>query len=185
MDAYVTYYILFAASTISFFLGFIYKKYKTILWLESTITFISSCMYYYYMDKPGHMWRYVDWALTTPLLLISLSLILSEWTNILFPLWIIPLDLLLVFLGYAGEVGWMTKQQANMVRFIPFVMIFVCLYSRYKPKGTAAILFYSYLGLWFSYGVAYVTDPSLYNMLDAISKTLISLFLYGSILWNL
>ena len=80
------------------------------------------------------MWRYVDWALTTPLLLISLSLILSEWTNILFiPLWIVPLDLLLVFLGYAGEVGWMTKQQANMVRFIPFVMIFV--YTQYiNPK---------------------------------------------------
>jgi len=101
---------------------------------------------------------------------------------------VILLDLFMLSFGYAGEIGWMTKQIADVCGFIPFIALFALLYKKYKPKGTAGFLFFTYLLVWSGYGVVYLLDETNmnigYNILDSISKAMISLFISGFILIN-
>lgn len=196
-----TYGALFFSSCLSCLL-FFYRtgKARIILGIESTITGVACCIYYLYIQKIkqynetgyGLSWngynqlRYLDWAITTPLMLLSISYIFSKNRNTPLPiattLQIILLDLTMLAFGYAGEMNWIEKKKASLLGFIPFVMMFSVLYKIYirstNHKGSIS-LFIFYFILWSMYGVIYLLPEGQMNnafaVMDCISKAGISL----------
>ena len=192
----ITYWVLFISSCISTIL-FFYRKgtTRTILGIESMITGIASCVYYVYLQRiktdgfglNGLIpLRYLDWLFTTPLMLLSISYLFSKNLNIALPvpvtLWVIFLDILMLAFGYAGEMNLLEKNKAQLIGFIPFVMMFAILYNTYfrgpMNIGNISILSF-YLVLWTLYGVVYLLPEEqvndLYTILDAVSKGIFSL----------
>lgn len=196
-----TYTALFFSSSISSIL-FFYRtgKARIILGIESTVTGIASVIYYLYIQKIKHYnetgdgmdWngfktlRYIDWSITTPLMLLSISYIFSKNLNIPLPILttakIILLDLVMLAFGYSGEIGWLEKRKATLLGFIPFVVMFTILFKTYiRPtdhKGSI-MLFSFYFILWSMYGFIYLLPEEQMNdafaVMDCISKAVISL----------
>ena len=193
----IAYGILFFSSCLSTVLIF-YKKgrARNILGIESMITGIAAFVYHVYLlrmneyesgDWKGmHPLRYLDWLITTPLMLLSISYLFSKNLNIALPgiatLWVIFLDILMLAFGYAGEINLLEKNKAQLLGFIPFVMMFAILYNTYFRGpiniGNISILAF-YLVLWSLYGVVYILPESqvndLYTILDTVSKGIFSL----------
>ena len=191
-----TYGALFFSSCLSGLL-LLYRtgKARIILGIESTITGVACCIYYLYIQKikqyneTGYGYnqlRYLDWAITTPLMLLSISYLFSKNLNVPLPiattLQIIMLDLTMLSFGYAGEMNWIEKNKASLLGFIPFVMMFSLLYKIYiRPtdhKGSIT-LFTVYFMIWSMYGFVYLLPEEQMNnvfaIMDCISKAGISL----------
>lgn len=199
----ITYYSLFFVSCLSFFISFFIKsvEHRNILWLESTITGISSCMYFFYIKKIKNIndeicqeinWkkigflRYIDWAITTPMMLLSLSMILSLNGGIKIDIvqigYIFILDWFMLYVSYAGENNVIDRTTANILEFIPFVIIFGLLYNKFiKNKNIKQnnMIFIYYFIVWFLYGIMYMFDEktmnTYFNILDLFSKTFITI----------
>ena len=98
-------------------------KWKTSLTVSGLVTLIAAVHYFYMRDvwvstgTSPTVFRYIDWLLTVPLLMIEFYLILSEVTKVpagVFWRLLIGSIAMLGF-GYAGEAGWMDAKMA----FIP------------------------------------------------------------------
>lgn len=187
--------MLFFSSCFSGLL-FFYRtgKARIILGIESTITGIASCIYHFYIYKMEsgdvnfdlfNKIRYLDWVITTPLMLLSISYVFSKNLNIPLPipttLGVIFLDLIMLAFGYAGEVNWLEKEKAQFLGFIPFILMFSILYKTYRPRNHIgnSYLFLFYFILWTIYGLIYVLPESeknnAYAIMDCLSKAIVSL----------
>ena len=98
-------------------------KWKTSLTVSGLVTLIAAVHYFYMRDvwvatgTSPTVFRYIDWLLTVPLLMIEFYLILSAVTKVpagVFWRLLIGSIAMLGF-GYAGEAGWMDAKMA----FIP------------------------------------------------------------------
>jgi|TARA_B110000967_G_scaffold825_1_gene845 bacteriorhodopsin len=98
-------------------------KWKTSLTVSGLVTLIAAVHYFYMRDvwvstgTSPTVFRYIDWLLTVPLLMIEFYLILSAVTKVpagVFWRLLIGSIVMLGF-GYAGEAGWMDAKMA----FIP------------------------------------------------------------------
>jgi len=98
-------------------------KWKTSLTVSGLVTLIAAVHYFYMRDvwvstgTSPTVFRYIDWLLTVPLLMIEFYLILSAVTKVpagVFWRLLIGTIAMLGF-GYAGEAGWMDAKMA----FIP------------------------------------------------------------------
>ena len=98
-------------------------KWKTSLTVSGLVTLIAAVHYLYMRDvwvstgTSPTVFRYIDWLLTVPLLMIEFYLILSAVTKVpagVFWRLLIGTLAMLGF-GYAGEAGWMDAK----VAFIP------------------------------------------------------------------
>lgn len=129
--------------------------------------------------------RYLDWAITTPLLLGALSLVLSYKSpvdfNIVTMITVIILDYIMLFFGYLGETGSINRMAACALGFVPMIILFFLLANTYlfntvpDPSPLKQIVFYLYLILWAAYGVVYMFNNvaernTLMNYLDALAK---------------
>ena len=165
--------------------------------LETAISLIAGYFYSIFLqklDKPIDMselikLRYIDWSLTTPLMLTVLSVVLAQnlRSSVSFSfigiIWI--LNYLMLGLGYLGEMGLMPKVGANIGGFIAFGTMFYLLYKTFiRPKKVLAnyVLFGLYFSVWTIYGIAYffddITKNTMYNILDVISKVFVGLGLW-------
>lgn len=134
--------------------------------------------------------RYIDWAITTPMMLLVLCLVLSNESGlsvkfIVYGL-IVVLNYIMLYVGYLGETGDLNRQTADIIGFIAFGAMFFTIFWNYvKPvyKVSNYILFYMYLVIWTMYGVVYMFKESwkniAMNILDMISKCLIGLGLWA------
>ena len=134
--------------------------------------------------------RYLDWFLTTPLLLVSFALYSSyshDESEVidLFPLtYIIALNLLMLYFGFMGETGRMSKYPAFIMGFVAYGFLMWALYESYiRDRGDDnQILFYAFAAVWAFYGFAYLLDVERknisYNILDIISKAG-----FGMLIW--
>ena len=98
-------------------------KWKTSLTVSGLVTLIAAVHYFYMREvwvstgTSPTVFRYIDWLLTVPLLMIEFYLILSAVTKVpagVFWRLLIGSIAMLGF-GYAGEAGWMDAKMA----FIP------------------------------------------------------------------
>jgi bacteriorhodopsin len=98
-------------------------KWKTSLTVSGLVTLIAAVHYFYMRDvwistgTSPTVFRYIDWLLTVPLLMIEFYLILSAVTKVpagVFWRLLIGSIAMLGF-GYAGEAGWMDAK----IAFIP------------------------------------------------------------------
>jgi len=133
--------------------------------------------------------RYIDWSITTPLMLLALCLVLSKniGTEIHFPSFvlIIILNYIMLLLGFLGEIGTLSRIVADISGFVVFFAMFATIFYLYVyPKYSQPnyILYFFYLFVWSLYGIVYMLDVYtkniITNILDLTAKCLIGLGLW-------
>jgi bacteriorhodopsin len=142
--------------------------------------------------------RYVDWALTTPVMLISFVIffkylrdptrnirlwesIQEEQGNIIK---LVIANALMLLLGFLGERKIINPYVGITLGFLPFAYAFKILYCEYATHTELArTLFYIAFVIWGLYGVAavlpFAPKNTFYNILDLFSKNAYGLFLYA------
>jgi bacteriorhodopsin len=196
----ITYTLLFATAIITF-IEAIRTPDPQIRHILNLETCISSVACYFYgefinkIDTNNIDWkdisvtRYIDWAITTPIMLLALCLVLSKNTNTVIHFktifLIIILNYLMLLMGYLGEINIINRYNAMFLGFIPFILMFYIIYVNYiKPVYVYAnyIIYGIYLIVWGLYGVVYLFGEEnkniLTNILDLIAKCFVGLGLW-------
>lgn len=139
--------------------------------------------------------RYIDWMITTPTMLITLmaflggsesqtlkSFLVQEWQ---FISTVVALNLLMLLFGIAGEMNQLSQRKAVALGFVPFVIYFALIYHRYIFQKSLPLykvrLFYYFLAVWSVYGLVALlpqTPKNIgFNILDLFSKNLLGIIL--------
>lgn len=165
------YYLTFSFLFFTFLISF-QKKY----YLISLINLIASYMYFLLIKNPNIQIRYIDWILTTPLLLYELSTILDiKDKNIQIIIQIC--NLFMFSFGWFGEKYLKYRNLFCFLGFIPLFIIFSILY-KYVVFPIHQFYYYYFLILWSLYGIIYLKKNNrgiYYNFLDILSKSIFSL----------
>lgn len=178
---------------------------KDILSMELIVQVIEFIFYTYlvYMIVSGHLskaitsHRYLDWSITTPVMLISFILffkylknpkqnirifesIKEEKANIIK---VVIANALMLLFGFLAERSIINMTLGITIGFIPFVYMFKIIYDNYaKDTIVAQILYYISFITWGLYGVAaalpFNQKNTMYNILDLFAKNAYGLFLY-------
>jgi bacteriorhodopsin len=203
---YITYAFLLTTSAITFI-----ESIRTdnptarhVLNLETTISLVAGYFYSIFLDKLAVYekenkpinWseitktRYIDWSMTTPLMLLALSLTLStnikKVVSLYFILLVFLLNYLMLYIGYLGEIGQIDRLWACIIGFVPFVIMFGLIYRNFiLPVYNLSnyIIFSLFVGIWSLYGVFYMMEKSVQNIglniLDCLAKCLFGLGLWA------
>ena len=133
--------------------------------------------------------RYIDWSITTPLMLLALCIVLGMNSNTSLTLStylaILILNYFMLYLGYLGEISQISKFTGMITGFFAFILMFFIIFMTFiKPKYNFAnvVLYMMYLSVWSIYGIAYMLDEQykniVMNLLDCVAKCLIGLGLW-------
>ena len=139
-------------------------------------------------------YRYFDWFLTTPTMLITLTAFLSKNNyNTLSDFIkdnkknIISIGLanaLMLLFGLLGELNVINYTTGVLLGFIPFFYYYKKIYDEYINKDSTNDqkgLFWFFFIIWSLYGMAalfpYSIKNSMYNVLDLFSKNLLGVVL--------
>ena len=201
---YVTYILLLTTSTITFIEAIRTQNptIRHVLNLETCITLVAGYFYSVFVTKIDTQenikidWneitktRYMDWCITTPLMLLTLCIVLGN--NIKKPVYfttfvsIVILNYIMLYIGYLGEQQQIERIYASIFGFIPFFGMFYIIFSRFvQPKFRLDnyILYGIYLFVWSLYGIVYLfqeeTKNMITNILDLIAKCFIGIGLWG------
>lgn len=134
--------------------------------------------------------RYIDWSITTPMMLLALCLVLAQNAKKAVTLKVIGTIILLnyamLYIGYAGENNMITKSLAQILGFIPFIIMFVIIYIQFvKSSDSKAnyVLYSLYFFIWSLYGFVFMLGEEFknitMNILDFTAKCLIGLSLWA------
>lgn len=169
---------------------------RHILSLETCIALVAAYFYSIFKSKStnGMNWdkltqlRYLDWAFTTPMMLLGLCLFLafnSKTTIGVFTyLGIVLLDYFMLYFGYLGETKQMDRMSANIVGFLGYIGIFVIIFKNFvKNNKINYIVFSAYAIIWAMYGFVYFLDEYnknlVTNWLDLIAKSVTGICLWA------
>lgn len=132
--------------------------------------------------------RYMDWMITTPMLLLALILFYNpspNYPNIYQYLAIVLLNGGMLAFGYLGETGAIDKMLGGIGGFAFFAAMLGYLWNCCVPSGANLVVFTLFAVIWTFYGVAYYVEDDetkniMYNILDVVAKALfgVSLWLY-------
>jgi bacteriorhodopsin len=198
----VTFMVLLTTGTITFIEAIRTQNpmVRHILNLETCISIIASYFYSLFITKienpdTDFIWnditktRYIDWSITTPLMLLTLCLVLGD--NIRRPLHIsfyaliIIMNFSMLSIGYLGEVNHWDKIVTSLMGFIPFFAMFGLIFVKFimpKYRLDNYILYGLFLLLWGMYGIVYLFNEEYknigYNILDLLSKCFIGIGLW-------
>ena len=201
----ITYILLLTTATITFIeaMRTNIPEVRHILNLETCISVIAGYFYSVFLaqidvyvkeDKPVD-WsditktRYIDWSITTPLMLFVLCIVLGVNSNKKLPILmfvsIVLLNYVMLYTGYLGETKVMSRPVATASGFAAFAAMFYTIYSRYiAPKYIFEnnCMFFFFFIVWTLYGIVYLF-PEMYkniamNILDCISKCLVGIGLW-------
>ena len=167
-----------------------------------TIEFIFYSWMVYNFDKIENItqYRYLDWMVTTPTMLITLAAYLDDksYTSINeyltvnkeFTIKVVVLNLLMLLLGFLGEINILNYNTAIIVGFIPFIYYFKLIYDKYlhtEISDDKKKLFWFFVIIWALYGIVaflpYQEKNTAYNILDLLSKNTFGIFLVY-VLWK-
>ena len=198
-------YLLLINLVISLSFAFIHPEFSAVFAIEVLISFVAAVVYYLIInisksapDLKSIDWkkittlRYIDWSITTPLLLLSFSLFLSSGEKVKdlgsFIAKLIFFDLIMILAGYLGAINILTRVWSQVVGFSAYFIIFYLIYRKFFRGTTITnhssfkkIMFVAIVILWFIYGVVY--NASTYNrnivtnVLDGIAKGVFGLSL--------
>ena len=142
---YVTYILLLTTATITFIEAIRTQNptIRHVLNLETCISLIAGYFYSVFVEKIDKKenvnmdWneitktRYIDWCITTPLMLLTLCIVLGN--NIKKPVYfstflsIVILNYIMLYIGYLGEQQQIERIYASIFGFIPFFgMFYIC-----------------------------------------------------------
>lgn len=202
----ITYILLLTTATITFIEAMRTKvpEVRHVLNLETCISIVAGYFYSIFItqidgySKEGKPidWsditktRYIDWSITTPLMLLTLCIVLGNQIGKKVDLYVISavlfLNYIMLYIGYLGETKVIGMLIASFVGFIPFTWMFYLIYKNYvQPRYnlSGSILYGIYVTVWSMYGMVYLL-PEQYknitmNILDCIAKCLIGLGLWA------
>jgi len=201
----ITYILLLTTATITFIEAMRTKSpvVRHVLNLETCISIVAGYFYSVFTSKIDTYektnspinyreiveTRYIDWSITTPLMLLALCVVLSSEINLTVHLpillFVILLNYAMLYAGYLGETQTLDRTTANIAGFIPFFAMFGLIYWKYvMPKYNLAnrTLFYLYFVIWSLYGIVYLFDEEtkniVMNILDLFAKCLVGLGLW-------
>jgi bacteriorhodopsin len=199
---YITYIFLLTTGTITFIEAITTKSstVRNVMNLETAISVIAGYFYSTFVEEIKDSqknnkiidWtkltttRYIDWSMTTPLMLIVLCLVLSNNIEKKLSLKVITgviiLNYTMLLLGYLAEVNYMDRLYSLIFGFIAFFGLFYLIFINYiAPKYMKAnyILFYFFLIVWAFYGIVFMFNEEYknlaMNLLDCISKCLVGI----------
>jgi bacteriorhodopsin len=198
---YITYVFLITTGTITFIESLRTKeeKVRNILNLETCISVIAAFFYGKFVKdldkgidyKKINETRYVDWAITTPIMLLVLVLAFlfnNKEGALSFSkyLVILVLNYAMLGFGYVGELGLMDKTTSNGLGFVAFAGMYYYIYQNYikgRNNNDNLLLYSLFVFLWALYGVFYFFDSVTrnigYNVLDLFSKCFVGIFFWA------
>ena len=201
----LTYILLLTTATITFIeaLRTPIPKVRHVFNLETCISLIAGYFYSIFVGKiedygkAGKIidWaditktRYIDWAMTTPLMLFVLSVVLAhnskKKVSASFMLIILLLNYFMLYTGYLGENGELTRITALVLGFVAFFMMFGIIFYTYLQGNMIASnygLYGVYFIVWTVYGIAYMLSEEykniIMNILDCVAKCFVGLGLW-------
>lgn len=198
---YITYAFLMTTATITFIEAMRTKdpKVRNILNLETCISVVAAFFYSKFvgdMEKSVdyekiNVTRYVDWSITTPIMLLVLILAFLynnkegafSFTSYLI---ILFFNYVMLGFGYVGEIGLLEKNMANGLGFVGFAGMYYYIYDRFIKNHSNSdnqMLYWLFFVLWAMYGVFYSMETVQrnigYNILDLLSKCFVGIFFWA------
>jgi len=138
-------------------------------------------------------YRYIDWSMTTPLMLITLMAYMKgstgRLTDFLFNnvgsiIAVCSLNFMMLLSGFLGEIGVFPILATTAVGFIPFAAYFGYIYENFVPDVDTdykRTVFFWFVGFWMLYGLfallSYTAKNVSYNILDLFAKNFFGVFL--------
>ncbi|CAN5219298.1 bacteriorhodopsin-like [soil metagenome] len=189
----------------------VHSRYRLPMLLASLITGIACAMYFFMRDKyiigqvfPTEL-RYIDWILTTPLMLVEFAVLL-DFKDRAGVIWRLVLwDLVMIIFGYVGETngfavgGFQLRWTMLVVGCGGWLGILVYLYTGIRRQAnladpetrTAIVLLTKFITAgWMIYPIGYVVRalrPDLgdicqlcYNIGDVINKVGLGIIVYSA-----
>lgn len=185
---------------------------KQLLILELFVQLIEGSFYLYWFYNFTNIAnvtpkRYLDWALTTPTMLVTLVFYLiylkNKDSNDKYPLdffelfnqefypiiIILLLNWLMLLFGYVGEINMLPVLLGVSLGFIPFLIYYYIIYTKYAVLSDDGLnIFFYFFIIWLLYGVVAILPYNLknmcYNILDLFSKNFFGIFLSYLLLTN-
>jgi len=201
---YVTYAFLMTTATITIIeaLRTNSAKVRHVMNLETCISVVATFFYGTFVSmlnnpavpidyKKINDMRYVDWCITTPMMLLVLLIAFlhnNKLGAVSFASYIVVfiLNFGMLGFGYMGDHQWLEKGMANFLGFSCFFLMFGYIFMKFvSPQYNFAnyVLFFSFLVLWGLYGVVYfmseINKNIFYNVLDLFAKCFVGLFLWA------
>jgi len=200
----ITYVLLLTTATITFIEALRTNNVlvRHILNLETCISLVACYFYSIFIVKVADYnpdsfdWneitkiRYIDWSITTPIMLLVLCLFLSANTtksvNIFKYLIIVILNYTMLYLGYIGEIGIMSRMLSFFLGFIVFFALYYFIFINYLKNSKSQsnyVMFIFYIVVWSMYGIVFLlpeeTKNTLTNFLDLIAKCFVGLGIWA------
>jgi bacteriorhodopsin len=194
---HLTYVVLLTTGTITIIeaLRTANPMVRHILNLETCISIVAAYFYSVFLEKikGPYTWpeitkiRYLDWSITTPIMLLALGLAMTynngTHLHLSLILTVVCLNYLMLGVGYLGETQRLPRIEAFVIGFIPFFIMFWLIYGLVGKSVANKVLFWLYFVVWSMYGVVYLLDEEtkqiLTNLLDLIAKCFIGLGLWA------
>lgn len=201
---YITYAFLLTTATITFIEAIRNKDpgIRHILNLETCISVVAAFFYTQFMKKLDdikdkqlnykeiNVTRYTDWAITTPIMLLVLCLVLaynnkSVMKASLF-LIILIVNYAMLGVGYLGEIGKINRRMGQLIGFLLFFILYTIIYFAFCYKNYLfdnSVIFWAFVIFWAMYGIVYEFDEENknigYNILDLFSKCFVGIFFWA------
>ena len=200
---YFTYVLLITTGTITFIeaLATTNPTIRHVMNLETCISIIAGYFYSQFVNKIStaegtlnyknmNDTRYNDWFITTPLMILALMITLSYNNNkksihIGVYLLAVLMNFGMLYTGYLGDKGTISKTTGCIVGFVFFAALFGLIYFLFVKGSSTAfnyILFGIYGIIWGTYGMVYLLDDEnkniMYNILDVTSNCFVGLGLW-------
>jgi bacteriorhodopsin len=171
---------------------------RHIMNLETSVSFVAGVVYSYFMlmvqnKKINYQditeLRYMDWCITTPMLLLVIILFFNFYNKKGLDLRavgaVLLLNYLMLLFGYWGETGQMSRMGGWYGGMIPFIMMLAVIwFSLLHDTKTHhhRFVFLAFAFIWSMYGVAYLLEERykhmMYNALDVISKGFFGVYMW-------
>jgi hypothetical protein len=184
-----------------------YSIIRQLLVIEIVVQFFEGVFYVWLAYNFTHALnitpkRYVDWAITTPSMLLTLmmyliylkekgkgmdtsnlkvSTLLKENASIFVP--VLGLNWLMLLFGYLGEMKKIPVLLGVFLGFIPFLIYYYLIYVNFvtEEDTNGYLLFWYFFFFWSLYGVVavlpYYVKNAFYNILDLFAKNFFGIFL--------
>ena len=175
---------------------------RTVVGLETIVSFVQLSFYIWYAYHfkevvEATFYRYHDWAITTPIMLLT-TILYYDYNNnpdekkTLKTVWdeyykeiliVFGFNFMMLFFGYLYEINVLDLFTSNSLGFVGLIGSFYVIYNSFVvknlPDNLPLFVFMSII--WGSYGLAAMLSPAwknfTYNIIDTISKNSYGIFL--------
>ena len=162
MSFMITYILLLTTATITFIeaMRTTDPTIRHIFNLETCISIVAGYFYWLFVNKVDEAekinsplnwaeiteFRYIDWSITTPMMLLALSVVLAYNTkiniNFVYILTIMILNYFMLGVGYLGEINVISRLQGLVVGFFAFFALFYMIFMKFlNSKYTKMTIF--------------------------------------------